>query len=89
MRFWLPIQKKYVLYVDKPFFSSLLQRFFLQLVGLFRAFNGRFDGITTRWTLNNDPRILVELEKLGYVLRELDKPEFENKLRKTEVSEQL
>ena len=71
MRFWLPIQKKYVLYVDKQFFSSLLQRFFLQLVGLFRDFNGRFDQITTRWTLNNDTRILVELEKLGYILREL------------------
>ena len=66
-------------------FPPSFYNFFLQLVGLFRDFNGRFDGITTRWTLNNDPRILVELEKLGYILRELDKTEFENKHRKTEV----
>ena len=71
------------------FSSGISKEFFLQLVDLFRSFNGSFDGITTRWTLNNDPRILVELEKLGYILRELDKQEFENKLRKTEVSDQL
>ena len=29
----------------------------------------------------------MELEKLGYSLRELDKPDFENKNRKTEVSD--
>ena len=71
----------------KKIFIQRLQKQMLQLVDLFRAFNGCFDGITTRWTLNNDPRIIVELEKLGYSLRELDKPDFENKNRKTEVSD--
>ena len=58
----------------------------LKVVELFTRYNGQFDGITTRWLLKYDQKFLVELEALGYIVKALDKEQFENKTRKITVS---
>ena len=61
----------------------------MKIVEVLNRYDGKFNGITSRWKLKYEQQLLIDLESIGYMLESLENEEFTNKIRKINVIIQI